>query len=283
MKTTTELITPEMAKAYLLHNKGNRPLNKSVMQRYADDMRNGKWMLNPHGIVFDETGRLIDGQKRLTACVLSGASFPAQVTRGASPEVFKVLDQAEKRTAGQVAVIAGFVDGNGCMSALRASAIMREASGHTSAQYNRSANRLSTVSLIELAAKDKERLEHSNRMAKNAWHACRAITPSILAGIHYCVSDALPNDADEFVERVGTGESLDGNDPRYHLRSRIINRSQSIRKETHEHMMVLHIIAWNAYITGAKMKVLRFKESDKVPEIIGMGESLTYERVLSFA
>lgn len=87
-------ITPRIAKTMLSHNTGNRPLRKAVVQRYATDMENGDWQDNGDPIRFDTNGRLIDGQHRLEAVILSDTPIDAWVLRGLKPETQKTMDQA---------------------------------------------------------------------------------------------------------------------------------------------------------------------------------------------
>lgn len=83
---THKHITPRIAKTMLSHNTGNRPLRKAVVQRYATDMENGDWQDNGDPIRFDTNGRLIDGQHRLEAVILSDTPIDAWVLRGLKPE-----------------------------------------------------------------------------------------------------------------------------------------------------------------------------------------------------
>lgn len=80
--TTWELITPELAAAYLNKNSVNRNLKDTSIGRLAADMRDGKWRLTHQGIAFYEDGRLSDGQHRLHAIIRSGVSVMMSVTRG---------------------------------------------------------------------------------------------------------------------------------------------------------------------------------------------------------
>ncbi len=82
VKTVTETITPAKAALYLQRNKNNRPKRRTRIHRYAVTMKEGKWLKTHQGIAFDEEGSLIDGQNRLEAVILSGATIEMQVTTG---------------------------------------------------------------------------------------------------------------------------------------------------------------------------------------------------------
>lgn len=69
MKAEVVTVTPEMAKVFLSCNSSNRPLNNSVVNVYAKDMKQGNWKLGGQGISISTTGRLLDGQHRLSAII----------------------------------------------------------------------------------------------------------------------------------------------------------------------------------------------------------------------
>ena len=92
MKIIIEIITPEMAKAYLLRNKSNRKVSRQHVARLARCMKAGKFRLTHQGIAFDEDGNMIDGQHRLLAIIESGCSIQMSVARGVKPEDKLLID-----------------------------------------------------------------------------------------------------------------------------------------------------------------------------------------------
>lgn len=86
MKTTTETITPALAEKWLNSNTGNRTMRPGVAERYAKDMRAGRWTECTDPIVFYEDGVLADGQHRLWAIVDSSTTQTFLVIRGFSRE-----------------------------------------------------------------------------------------------------------------------------------------------------------------------------------------------------
>jgi hypothetical protein len=98
MKTSLEIITPEMAKEYLAHNTANRALRSKVLAYMVRDMKSGKWRLTHQGIAFDANGNLVDGQHRLSAIVLAGVPIQMMVTRGLDDEAILNIDTGSQRT-----------------------------------------------------------------------------------------------------------------------------------------------------------------------------------------
>ena len=73
---STEEISPEIAQEILKKNKANRPINWHKVEEYADLMARGQWKLHSQGIIIDDKGNLLTGQKRLWAIVYSGVTIP---------------------------------------------------------------------------------------------------------------------------------------------------------------------------------------------------------------
>ena len=97
-----ERISPAIAKEYLTANKNNyRKLSRSVVNRYAEDMKAGRWELNGEPIVFDENGCLKNGQHRLAAVITAGVTVNLAVVRGVSPDV-TAYDLNSVRTSLQI-------------------------------------------------------------------------------------------------------------------------------------------------------------------------------------
>lgn len=82
MDIRLETITPEKAETWLNLNKNNRKLRDGVAERYADDMKHGRWTTCPEPISFYADGDLADGQHRLFAIIESGTTQTFPVAHG---------------------------------------------------------------------------------------------------------------------------------------------------------------------------------------------------------
>lgn len=90
-------VTPDLAAKWLERNTRNRPLNGGVVEKYATDMKAGRWMLTGDAIAFDKTGAIVNGQHRLWAVFESGLTVRMLVMFDLEPEVVRVLDDHLKR------------------------------------------------------------------------------------------------------------------------------------------------------------------------------------------
>lgn len=85
LEITVEVISPKEAQAYLDNNAKHRPIKEKKVAEYMAEMRDGHWKLNGKTICFDKTGRLLNGQHRLSAVARSGVSLTTVVVRGLDP------------------------------------------------------------------------------------------------------------------------------------------------------------------------------------------------------
>src|SRR4028118_1442131 len=92
-------VTPADAKAWLELDHRPQRQTQRYDRAYAREMSERRWQLNGDSITFSNMGHLLDGRKRLRACILSGASFPTIVVRGIKEEDFKTIDALRARTA----------------------------------------------------------------------------------------------------------------------------------------------------------------------------------------
>lgn len=91
-------ITPKDAEYILQRNEGNRKLRKQTMKKYASIMEAGNWIVTPEAIVISKTGRLLNGQHRLSAVVDCGRPVDFLVAENVSDDVFHAIDRGATRT-----------------------------------------------------------------------------------------------------------------------------------------------------------------------------------------
>jgi hypothetical protein len=97
---TTVSLSPSEAAMILAKNTGNRALRKSWVSFLRKQMIEGRWTLTSDAISISASGRLLNGQHRLSAI----ASLPEEmrikvlISRGMPEEGFLVQDMGVKRT-----------------------------------------------------------------------------------------------------------------------------------------------------------------------------------------
>jgi hypothetical protein len=92
-----ETITPEKAEEYLAANRGNRNIVQAHVAAMARDIIHGRWMFNAQPICFSRSGRLLNGQHRLSAVLEAGQPIEVMVMRGLPEEAFETYDKQAKK------------------------------------------------------------------------------------------------------------------------------------------------------------------------------------------
>jgi hypothetical protein len=98
IKSEIKLVTPEMAKEFLLCNEQNRRVRSSWVNYLTYCIKADEWKLTHQGIAFSECGRLLDGQHRLMAIVKADLAVNLMITYGWDPLVFSAIDNAMRRS-----------------------------------------------------------------------------------------------------------------------------------------------------------------------------------------
>ena len=107
-----EIITPAMCRAWAekfgIDIKNFRARDVDDIKSYTAYMRSWGWRLNGDAIIFDSNGALINGRKRILACIESDAEFLSVVVRNVDPKARRRIDQHKQRSEADVAKVAGF-------------------------------------------------------------------------------------------------------------------------------------------------------------------------------
>ena len=108
LRVNVEIIDVQKASEYLNKNfKDNRTISKTHVNNLAAEMTDGAFGIGTDCIAFDEAGRLINGQHRLSAVIKSQTNQPFIVVRGLPKKVAQLIDGGKKRTMAQRITIGG--------------------------------------------------------------------------------------------------------------------------------------------------------------------------------
>jgi len=94
---SVETIGPKRAEEYLAANRGNRNIVQAHVAAMARDIAHGRWMFNAQPICFSRSGRLLNGQHRLSAVLEAGEPIEVLVMRSLPEEAFETYDKQAKK------------------------------------------------------------------------------------------------------------------------------------------------------------------------------------------
>lgn len=271
------LVTPEMATMWLSRNGKNRKINLAHARRIAEIMSSGKWCLNGQTISFDDQGRLLDGQHRLTGVVLSGVSVYMLVVNGVTDDrAFQTYDTVQlKRGAHQIAMMMGDLKNATRVTAAARVIIKWEKSDNFEDFLSRLRMGTQDAPPEEVAAKAVEIQQEFNSIyslfdsdfikktrMQAAWVALLIILKRI-----------KPIETELFAIDLNNGLFEDKKHPLKLLNDRVRSEtSMFVRdKKGATLLLILTVKAWNAYVSGKKLKCLRWNEgqNESIPTPIG--------------
>lgn len=259
-----EQITPGLAAHYLAaKNDGNRNLIETSVASMMKDMAEGRWELTGQAIIFDNTGKLIDGHHRLTAISRGTVVVPMLVVRNASPSAVRRIDTGVARTAAHIA----HMDGHKYaaeQTALARLLLIHERHGiermNTPATHPTKAE---CVDEIALRPSMMLSIEKGYPVKKRKW-----ATPTVAAFCHYLFYQQNALACDRFWDEVcGSGAGLKETSPALHLRTRLADNAASRAKLPVLHIIALFFKAWIAYRNGKAMRRLQWKDDEGFPQI----------------
>lgn len=266
-----EVITPDVARAYLESNTRNRPVSVARVSEYAAAMRSGKWVLNGDSLRFDASGRLIDGQHRLQACVQAGVPFCTYVVRGIDDaRAFLTIDVGKVRGPRDMLAYR-----SGEMSASLADKVVAAARlvyGWDSCE-DKTRFRLATPpkrtpeEWAEIAGTYLPRLEHIASTLPREIE--KLAVRSVMVATNYILDRINPEDAARFINGLAEGVFSDADDPVKRLRDALAFRPVSARDgqaANKREVMAITFKTWNAFRDGRKVKLLRWTQHESRAE-----------------
>jgi len=262
-------ITPGIARDYLTHNVSNRRLTRSIVNLYIRLLSAGQFKISNDAICFDKTGKLLNGQHRLTACVESGIAFDCFVAHNMPTESFAVMDNGKNRTAGDVLHIQDVKESSSVAAIIRR---------YTLLCRNRTAlDRASESSDSKITNSEVEKEYHrdgvfwstltrtANNCAKHSkWHLLKSSDIGGFSAYLILVKKHPEQRVFDFFDQVEGRQAVSSSVITL-LQQRLLDSKRNPqRKLLSSVAQKLIIKAWNAFITGKEYKSFFYNEkSDK--------------------
>ncbi|MDD3021838.1 MAG: hypothetical protein PHX61_12795 [Alphaproteobacteria bacterium] len=255
------MVTPQMAQKWLANGGKNRRISVPHVKDIANAMKAGKWVLNGETICFDTNGKLINGQHRLSAVVMSGMTVPILIVRGVDdPKAFETYDTNTKRRG-----VSDIIGMEGIKNASHVSAVARRLVAwekctvkNTFALTNEGYARIAGYEVLDYIKNNNHKIQPiiTEIFGSLPFKRCGAGS-ALIASLVIC------NDTDEvatmlFIEGLKTGANLPANSPIHLLRERLIAPPERRGLSWETEVMALTIKSWNKYLHGKSAKTLRW-------------------------
>ena len=239
---TIETITPDDADAWLALNVNNRSLSQATIDAYARDMQAGAWRMTGDPIRFDTEGNLIDGQHRLTACLLASVAFRSVVMRNVPPEAKDSIDQCRPRKVPDILKMRGTHYAHRLSSTAR---VMWDLKHPENRGMRVTSHEL--LSIIERHPKLAESVALVDPVPSR-----RLLSKTQLAALHYIGKHVLDEaeKADAFVGVMISGIPARKNDPAHKFRERALASRMSPALADRRAQFYAMVHCFNLFLAG---------------------------------
>lgn len=212
-----ETVTPQRAEEYLAQNGRNRKIVAAHVDAIARDISSGNWMMNAQPICFSRSGRLLNGQHRLSAVLQAKEAIEVPVMHGLPDEAFATYDIHAKKGPQLGTAFEQFGD-----RALVAAAavLLWKHELKPSGIRNAKPTPAEVMRIIEAHPRLLEMRTFGRKMVEFG-------RGSVMAYAAYCIERDNPELGRVFLERFETGADL----PRGHLILELRKRMQILRRE----------------------------------------------------
>lgn len=265
-------VTPEMASSWFSYRRHPRlrRFSPTTSARYQADMESGRtkpgpirWPeATPEGLIFDTEGWIISAQHRLKAQANAGLTMKWRIFVNEPRDISSFLDQGRRRSASDLLMVKyGTQVGAGA----RHLAALADQDQFGMPRYN-------AITVPEVVATYQawpELTWHLTEVVGCQYDADVPAAPH-LAVIAQADRTEYREEISEWLHGVRTGSGLGEGDPRLHLRNRFRGGLTSLaRANKRDHAYALVVKAWNAYVTGEPMTVLRWSATEALPTVVG--------------
>jgi hypothetical protein len=238
-------ITPEMARAWLKTNVGNRPARQAHVKALQKAIANGEWKLTGDPIRFSASGKLIDGQHRLQAIVNSGITVQAVVMHGLQDDIFDVIDSGKGRSRSDLLCIdVGLPVETGKILGTAVGIAYDYEKGNFSFRGS-----VSSRELMDYVHRNPS-LIASSEYAQRLPRSGTPVPRSIAAAFHFFASKLDQEAAEAFLTRLMVGVVNGQNDMLLHMRNLCSAALVARRPISTPEIMARLIKIWNAEQRG---------------------------------
>jgi len=236
-------------------NTNNRPMKHNAVERYAQDMLLGRWLMAGEPIKVGWDGVLLDGQNRLAAVLKvceerPGFTVPMVLVEGLEPESQDVMDTGVGRSAADQ-LIRGGAGYASCIAATTRLVLQFDSENGLLGPRLGASN----IEVIQFARAHPELEEQAHRAYQ--LRAMEGLSfPSVFAAALHIIERAGSDEAvvEEFFRQVSTGANLAEDSPALAYRNRMTSARAGRETVRNTQSLDMMLRAWNAWRGGEPMR-----------------------------
>jgi len=261
-------IGPERALELLEHNERNRKMDFSLVELYRRQMEAGKWRFVGDPIRVGVTGRLLDGQNRLQAVVLSKTTQKFVLVTNLADESQPYMDVGKKRTASDVFTMYEVPNPP------RAAAVTNMLVRYDLRNMLDTKFRLSHSELLAYYQRpENTALIDRGTTVGDSMMKLVPISPAVVGAVHVIASrDSDAFVINEFFEKLRLGYGLQEGDAIAALRNWVIRRRREDLRVNRNEYFYLLVRTWNDWVQHIPVYRVQLpkgglQSSDQIPRL----------------
>lgn len=273
IKTEVITLTPGVAKRFLASNTNNRKINPLVVNDYVGIIESGEWKLNGEAIVFSETGVLLNGQQRCIAVMKSGKSIQTLVVYGVKQDAITTYDNGRKRSVGDAFTILNVPNANVVAATIGVYLNLKKGLSvkSTSTGGNRQRLGITSASRYNIYLEHEKLIIKSINVASLCYKEVKFYTTSFMAGVTMYLVLEKGHSFQKVASFWNQIHMIAGYDPvpaTTSLRRILLKYLGGRDRISNNHKMAITIKAWNLYVRGLSSKMLKYNDTEQMPEFI---------------
>jgi hypothetical protein len=244
------MVTPQLARKWLMKNVRNRSLRAYSVSAYARDMKTGRWKFTGDAVKFALDGTLLDGQHRLAAIVEANVSVQMLVVYGLEAQTQEVMDTGRARTVGDVLSLRG--EKNGAATA----SIARFAIHYENGSLPWVNRRPTHSELLDYIRRHPE-IEDAATYYSLARSYVSANPSAIAAAFHICAEVDRADARDFFHRQLIEQTGMQNDDPALVLYRFLASRRNRGDNVSAPEALGYALLSWNAFRSGRTLTRLQ--------------------------
>jgi hypothetical protein len=253
----TQVITPALALQLIADsvNFKNRTLSPNVIKNYCDQMKRGLWKSNGESLIIDQEGAVINGQHRLHAIIMADVPIELLVVRGVKRSAFNTLDKGRKRVSGDVLFLAGYTETRSLAATINSVYSYLIDGVFVNARSGSSQN--VSPMIVEFIEEYPEIVTSQKFISVASKKVGWLTPPSAMGALHYLFGILEPKKRDSFFDEFIKNQSSIGHPVHTLIQSHLSRQIALLMKTSLEVRSALWIKAWNSYVRGEEIHILR--------------------------
>ena len=260
------IISPSVAASWLEKMAPNRKVSPRAVERYAADMRAGRWQSNGSSIVMGRSGKILDGQHRLAAIVQANIPVSMMVVSGVDDAAFSTIDTGRARTTSDVLAAMGYPNTNILAATARMWLVYQD-----TGTFHNGPTAISMQEVLAVAISKFDAFHAAINATAPAMKTLRG-SSGVWAVCWMTLGDIDPVDRDNFFTGVTTGADLSNTSPIFALRRALIERISSKHGRMgplQPNILGAYILkAWNKYRAHESYARMFWRADEAFPEPI---------------